>query len=549
MHFRRLLLLLNLLSISLFAQSQGKTQSGAKVFFDKSGRNCSPDVSYYYRVPPDTGDLFQSYYTQNDKLYFQGKISAAHASDDNKNVYAGACKWFYRNGHVKISRKFDEKGLETGLTQYYYESGRLWKEFEFENGNLRSPWFFEYNEDGSKNKILEDEFTKNVNEWDLYSSDKSTATIQNGIFEIRSTSKEGTSRYINYPIESNEYTLEATLNIAALKENEKVGIIYGFKDWQNYHYFAISKKNIYIGSFYEGVKSTDINDMFCSAIDPLRPNVIKVLCNGEKEYFSVNGEIQFKDDINRLYGNNIGFIVGGTGAIKVEKFVIKEMDVTETTASQKSIVDTDVKLTGSGILFSRNGHILTNHHVIENASRFTVELNNNGVKNNYRAEVVISDKDNDIAILQIKDPPLQNFELNYSFKENGLMDVGSTVFTIGFPYALSGMGKEAKFTDGKISSKTGYNGSINSFQTTIPVQPGNSGGPVFNESGQLVGLINATFKEADNVSYAIKLNYIKNLIELLPDKVDLPNSAVLATLSLEEKLKIITNYVVLIKVK
>jgi S1-C subfamily serine protease len=111
------------------------------------------------------------------------------------------------------------------------------------------------------------------------------------------------------------------------------------------------------------------------------------------------------------------------------------------------------------------------------------------------------------------------------------------------------MGKDAKFTDGRISAKTGYNGSINTFQTTIPVQPGNSGGPVFNENGQLIGLINATFKEADNVSYAIKLNYIRNLIELLPEKIEMPENSDLAGLSLEEKIKILTNYVVLVKVK
>ncbi|MBK6522650.1 MAG: trypsin-like peptidase domain-containing protein [Sphingobacteriaceae bacterium] len=82
------------------------------------------------------------------------------------------------------------------------------------------------------------------------------------------------------------------------------------------------------------------------------------------------------------------------------------------------------------------------------------------------------------------------------------------------------MGKEAKFTDGKVSSKTGFNGAINSFQSTIPVQPGNSGGPVFNDKGQMVGVINATYREADNVSYAIKLNYINNLIDLLADTVE-----------------------------
>jgi S1-C subfamily serine protease len=115
--------------------------------------------------------------------------------------------------------------------------------------------------------------------------------------------------------------------------------------------------------------------------------------------------------------------------------------------------------------------------------------------------------------------------------------------------ALAGMGKETKFTDGKISSKTGYNNSINSFQTSVPVQPGNSGGPLFDDKGKLIGVINAKIKEADNVSYAIKLNYIKNLIEILPETIDIPNDTSVSNLSLQEQVKLLSNYVVLIKIK
>src|SRR5688572_19068022 len=122
---------------------------------------------------------------------------------------------------------------------------------------------------------------------------------------------------------------------------------------------------------------------------------------------------------------------------------------------QSAGVDRDVRVTGSGVIFSPNGYILTNYHVIENSSRFVVELTDNAVKHNYKAELVIHDKDNDLAILKIKDEEFTSVPLRYSFKESGLIDVGSSVFTIGYPHALSGMGKDAKFTDGKISSKTG----------------------------------------------------------------------------------------------
>jgi S1-C subfamily serine protease len=111
------------------------------------------------------------------------------------------------------------------------------------------------------------------------------------------------------------------------------------------------------------------------------------------------------------------------------------------------------------------------------------------------------------------------------------------------------MGKDAKFTDGKVSSKRGYDGAINSFQTTIPVQPGNSGGPVYNEKGEFVGLISAKIANADNVSYAVKLNYIRALLDLTPSTVETPTGKNISGNTLEEKIKLLSKYSVLIKIK
>jgi S1-C subfamily serine protease len=525
-------------------------QGHEKAWFDKSGRACPREMAHYYRMETDTAGFFRSYYTINDRPYFTGSITSVAADDESRNVYAGNCTWYYKNGNLKSTRSFNSAGTEHGLSKHFYESGRIWKEIDYEKGRIKGSTYVEYNEDGTRNEIFEDEFTGNDNEWDLYMSDKSTARISDGLLEIVSTGKEGTSRYINHEIDAGEYTIEAVINVSAMKDNDKVGILYGFKDWDNYHYFAISKRSIYIGSYFEGVKSGSIEDMYCSAINPLHNNTIKIITTGSKSYFSVNGEIQFKDDPNKLYGNNLGFIVSGNGKVRVERLAVKQMNAQqENETVQAGNADRDVRATGSGILFSPQGYILTNYHVVDNSSRLVVELTENSVTRNYKAELVIHDKDNDLAIIKIKDERFQPVPLRYAFKESGLVDVGASVFTIGYPHALSGMGKEAKFTDGRVSSKTGYNGSINSFQTTIPVQPGNSGGPVFNDQGQLIGLINATFREADNVSYAIKLNYIRNLIELLSERVDLPDNGSLGDLPLEEKLKVLTGYVALIKVR
>ncbi len=544
------------LSIALFFTLVGNifAQSDApKLYFDKAGKNCTESLGYYYRQETDTAGYYRYFYVSNGKVYFKGKISLADPDDDAKSLFSGECFWYHKNGNLKQSRKFTEKGVEIGTSKYFYESGKIWKEIEYENGKIKDNTYVEYNEDGSKSRIFEEDFVNNYNDWDLYTSDKSIASLIDGNLELASLDNEGTSRYINHSLESTEYTIEALISTVDLKDRDKVGIIYGFKDWQNYHYFAISKKAIYIGSFYEGVKSIDVEGMFCSHINPKLPNNIKILSTGEKDYFSVNGEIQYKDDANKMFGNNFGFVLTGKTKTKIDKLTIKAINSAGfggAGAAQISPADKDVKVTGSGLIFSTSGYILTNQHVINNSNKLVVEVNGPNGKINYSAELVKEDKENDIAILKIKDDGFTELPtLNFAFKENGGLDVGGSVFTIGYPHALSGMGKDAKFTDGKISSKTGYNGSINSFQTTIPVQPGNSGGPVFNDVGQFIGLVNAKFAEADNVSYVIKLNYINNLIELLNDKITVPNNTTLSTSTLEEKIKVLTNYVVLVKVK
>jgi len=90
-------------------------------------------------------------------------------------------------------------------------------------------------------------------------------------------------------------------------------------------------------------------------------------------------------------------------------------------------------------------------------------------------------------------------------------------------------------------------GDINSYQLTVPVQPGNSGGPLFNKHGELIGIINAKHTEAENASYAIKSNYLLNLFNLLDTKPELSGQNELEGLPLSEQVKIIKKFVYIIE--
>jgi S1-C subfamily serine protease/antitoxin component YwqK of YwqJK toxin-antitoxin module len=529
-----------------FAQGQGR------VFFDKAGIASNEGSAFYYREKASEESNYKSFYANGGNIFFEGKMSYASVSNEQQNKYLDKCTWYWKNGKTKAIRTFNSEGKEHGTSTLFYESGKIWKEIEYNNGVIVNNTYKEFTEDGQANKIFEEDFDNNFNDWDLYNSDKSYSVIQNGMLELMSYTKEGTSRFINIPIQSSEFTLEASIDIEKMKDGEKAGIIFGFKDWNNYCYYFITNNSIFIGLMYEGVSSIKANGMYCDVIKKKGSNNLKIISTGDKYIYSVNGEIQYKTDKFRNFGNNIGFMLTGKNQIKVDNLIIKEINYRGASSGSASNNNSDqnVKSYGSGLVISTNGYILTNWHVVENSNKIVVEVNQNGISGSFDATLVQKDVDNDLAIIKITDDRYKPLDkLQYSFKRGGGVDVGASVFTIGYPLALSGMGREAKFTDGKISSKTGYNNAINTYQTTVPVQPGNSGGPLFNEQGQLVGVMNAKFKNADNVSYAIKLGYVRNLMELLPDEPAMPENNSISELSLEEKVKLLSSYVVLIKIK
>src|ERR1700722_14185567 len=136
---------------------------------------------------------------------------------------------------------------------------------------------------------------------------------------------------------------------------------------------------------------------------------------------------------------------------------------------------------GSGFILDKDGHILTNNHVIDNAQRVEVTLSD---KHKYKASVVGVDKHHDLALLQINAPNLVPATLAES---NGLM-VGQRVYAIGNPFGLSGT-----MTRGIISAIRSIgvqNGSPieDAIQTDAAVNPGNSGGPLLNSRGEVIGV-------------------------------------------------------------
>jgi len=171
-----------------------------------------------------------------------------------------------------------------------------------------------------------------------------------------------------------------------------------------------------------------------------------------------------------------------------------------------------VASTGSGVIISENGYIVTNHHVVKNADKIEVVISNN--KRNYTAELVGADPSSDLALLKINSSNL----LPIQFSNSDEVKIGEWVLAVGNPFNLT-----STVTAGIVSAK-GRNINIvnNQFpiesfiQTDAAINPGNSGGALVNLNGDLVGVNTAiASKTGSYVGYgfAIPSNIVLKIIE------------------------------------
>jgi S1-C subfamily serine protease len=202
---------------------------------------------------------------------------------------------------------------------------------------------------------------------------------------------------------------------------------------------------------------------------------------------------------------------------------------------------------GTGYAISSNGYIVTNHHVTNGATSIKIRGVNGDFSKTYTAKVIIEDKNNDLSIIKIDDPSFTSLGTIPYIIANRASDVGSSVFVLGYPLRAT-MGDEVKLTNGIVSSKSGFQGDVTSYQITAPVQPGNSGGPLFDDKGSIIGIINAKHVGAENASYAIKASYLMNLIDLMPTPPKLQTISTVAGKPLTEQVKILKKFTYIIEI-
>jgi S1-C subfamily serine protease len=153
------------------------------------------------------------------------------------------------------------------------------------------------------------------------------------------------------------------------------------------------------------------------------------------------------------------------------------------------------KFSGTGFLISPNGYVVTSHHVIKDADSIIIA---NEFFGELKAVVVNTDSKNDLALLKIENPGFSlKRRLPFIIKK-GSAEMGEYVYTLGFPR------EDVVFGEGSISASTGFRQDPNAYQISIPLNPGNSGGPLLDSRGDVVGIVSGIQTQTSGTAFAIK---------------------------------------------
>ncbi len=223
--------------------------------------------------------------------------------------------------------------------------------------------------------------------------------------------------------------------------------------------------------------------------------------------------IALQQQFNKIAKDNLPAVVHITSLIEQEvpnfPFYFPFGDPFSQDQTQKR----QVEVFGSGFIISKEGHILTNYHVVNNVKDLKIKLMDGS---EYEGKVLGVDQDLDVAVIKInaegKILPVAKLG------DSDSIEIGDIIFAIGNPFGLDGT-----FTQGIISAKGRTSLGINQFENFIQIDaainPGNSGGPLLNIKGEVIGINDAIYSQTGNyagVGFAIPINIVKkNLNELI----------------------------------
>ena len=203
--------------------------------------------------------------------------------------------------------------------------------------------------------------------------------------------------------------------------------------------------------------------------------------------------------------------------------------------------ETEIEMvSGTAFAINSEGYFLSTSHIIGNKTEVQLENPEDGKV--FNARVVARDSKFDLVLVKIDDEAFEGLSrIPYPIKSSQI-NLAQEVFTLGFPK------EDVVFGEGSISSLNGYNGDTLKYQVSVPVNPGQSGSPLFDDQGNVIGMISAKNGNADGVSYAIKSSHILHFLEETVDNpIQLPSGNTISKISNIKKIQKLKPFIFMVR--
>ncbi len=433
---------------------------GEMYFLGKGVKQDYQEAAKWYRKAAEQGSANAQY-----NLGFMYKNGQGVKQD-----YQEAAKWYSK------AAKWYRKAAEQGRANAQYNLG-----FMYKNGQ----------------GVIQD--YQEAAKWYSKAAEQGDANAQNLLGEMYSYGEGEKQDYQEaakwYRKAAEQRDANAQYNLGLLYENGQ-GVIQDRKEAAKWYRMAAEEGYAYaqnnLGLLYENGQGVLKDDIMAYALFNL------AAAQGSKE--ARNNRALLKTIMSR---NQIA------EAQRLSRQLLAKIESTNNdTATEPDYIiqeSNQIKSMGTGFVINTNAHIVTNHHVISDCKR--IEIINSKI--NSRAKVLFSDEINDLAVIKSNSPVN-----SYAFLRGGRgIRVGEDITTVGYPLGTI-LGESVKVTTGNISAATGFDNDTTIMQITAPIQLGNSGGPVLDMSGNVVGIVSSKINELgvekatglflQNINFAIK---------------------------------------------
>ena len=515
--------------------------SAVKTYYVKTG-NLYSKTKYYTYDPFEelnckpTG--LQTIFYDNDENNKWKEISYHNGEKDGKETI------YWENGNIKSESNYSYNKLE-GKYILYNSQGKKIKKITYAN-DLKNGPIIDFEEDGETPRIISyatngkldkwaikkgllgnnikffrDDFNDNRYQWNLNNRSNVSVEIESGKLKIEKIENE-VNTHTWYPniipldnIYSNfeDFVIETRLKVESENDQEVFAILLGFDSYQTYYSKILFKQDENGLSYMmrqqaDGVMVKGKNSEWIKVPTKYFKNnyntiQLRQTYNEDDETFYMKLVVnqiaqtpEYESPIN--IGNNIGFSSWAQQNLTVDYLEMRYdiEDENETDVFEESSCNGS----GTGFAINENGYIATNYHVVKDCENIFITSNQS--EKEVKAKVVLRDKQNDLAILKI-----DNYiaEIPYIFEEEA--KVLEEVYAYGYPLTYQ-LGENIKATNGTVSSLSGGSDDDRIILHTAPIQPGNSGGPLFNKDGNVVGVNTAYYPNAENVSVTMKISLL-----------------------------------------